>query len=96
MQPMSEISLAFATSALLEFGGRRRLWSSLPHEAAQSGAQTLISQQLGTVGNEPSLGLTAVSHWLSKRWVITADIALELVERRRDRVEFGRSRSLPN
>src|SRR5213075_1370643 len=42
-------SFALATPALLEFGGRRRTLVVLPREAAQAGAQTQISQPLGTV-----------------------------------------------
>jgi eukaryotic-like serine/threonine-protein kinase len=82
-------SLAIATPPLLEFGGRRRTLVVVPREAAQAGSQTVISQRLGTAvttinGADSSLTLCVEADGLS-----LPSIALEFVERRRDRVEFA-------
>jgi hypothetical protein len=82
-------SLALATPALLEFGGRRRTLVVVPREAAQSGSQTALSQRLGTAvtttsGTDSSLTLCVEADGLS-----LPHIALEFVDRRRDRVEFA-------
>jgi eukaryotic-like serine/threonine-protein kinase len=82
-------SFALATPALLEFGGRRRTLVVLPREAAQTGAQSVVSPRLATavttiIGTDSSFTLVVEAEGLS-----LPHIALELVERRRDRVEFA-------
>lgn len=82
-------SLALATPALLEFGGRRRTLVVVPREAAQSGSESAISQRLSTevttiCGADSGLTLCVEADGLSLK-----HIALEFVERRRDRVDFA-------
>jgi hypothetical protein len=82
-------SLALATPALLEFGGRRRTLVVVPREAAQFGSQAAISRRLGTAvttisGPDSGLTLCVEADGLS-----LTHIALEFVERRRDRVDFA-------
>ena len=82
-------SLALATPALLEFGGVRRTFVVVPRESAQSDVQAAISQRLGvpartTTGIDSGLTICVEADGLS-----LAHIALEFVERRRDRVEFA-------
>jgi hypothetical protein len=82
-------ALALATPALLEFGGRRRTLVVVPSGAAQPGFQDAISQGLGTAvttisGADSGLTLCVEADGLS-----LAHIALEFVERRRDRVDFA-------
>jgi hypothetical protein len=82
-------SLALATPTLLEFGGRRRTLAVLPHDSAETDLQMQMSQQLGTAvttirGVDSSLSLCVEADGLSLKHV-----ALEIVERRRDRVEFA-------
>jgi hypothetical protein len=83
-------SLAFATPTLLEFGGRRRVLAVVPRGIAVTAAQPAISARLGTPvtaieGCDGSLTLCVEADGLS-----LSHIALEFVERRRDRVEFAR------
>ncbi len=82
-------SLALATPTLLKFGGRRRTLVVVPREAAHSGSQTAITKRLGTVvtpisGTDSSLSVCVEADGLS-----LSHIALEFVDRRRDRVDFA-------
>ncbi len=81
--------LAFATPTLLEFGGTRRVLAIVPRDSASSAAQATISQQLGVAvtaiaGSDSSLTLCVEADGLS-----LPHIALDFVERRRDRIEFA-------
>ena len=83
-------SLALATPALLEFGGRRRTLVVVPREAAQSGSQTAISAAARHGGDDDQWNQTAVLRCASKPTDFRCThIALEFVERRRDRVDFA-------
>jgi eukaryotic-like serine/threonine-protein kinase len=82
-------SLALATPAALEFGGRRRTLAILPREAAGATSQNAIAQRLNTpvtaiVGADSSFTVCVEADGLS-----LPHVALEFVERRRDRVEFA-------
>jgi serine/threonine protein kinase len=82
-------SWALATPAILEFGGRRRTLVVVPREAAQPGAQTAISERIGTAattisGPDSNLTLCVEADGLS-----LPHIALAFVDQRRDRVEFA-------
>jgi serine/threonine protein kinase len=82
-------ALALATPASLEFGGNRRVLAVLPGEAADPNAQVEVSQRLGMpvtsiAGTDGALTLCVEADGLS-----LPHIALEIVERRRDRVEFA-------
>lgn len=82
-------SLAMATPAILEFGGRRRTLVVVPRDAAHSGSQTAISERLGTAVatlSGPDSGLTVC---VEADGLALQHIALEFVNRRRDRVEFA-------
>jgi serine/threonine protein kinase len=80
-------SLALAMPALLEFGGNRRVLAILPRDAETQ--QAAIVRRLGVpvttvAGMDGNLTLCVEAESLS-----LPHIALELVERRRDRVEFA-------
>jgi serine/threonine protein kinase len=82
-------SLALATPAILEYGGRRRTLVVVPRDADQVGSRAAISERLGTSvttisGADSSLTLCVEADGLS-----LPHIALEFVDRRRDRVEFA-------
>ena len=81
--------LAAATPALLEFGGTRRVLAILPRDAADECERASISQALGTevttaCGSDNSLTLCVEADHLS-----LPHIAVELIQHRRDRVEFA-------
>jgi serine/threonine protein kinase len=82
-------SLSYATPTLLEYGGRRHVLAVVPKGVAAESAQPVISQRLGTPvtateGVDSSLTLCVEADALS-----LLHIALDFVERRRDRVEFA-------
>jgi hypothetical protein len=81
--------LAIATPSLLEFGGTRHLLAILPRDSAAAHNVVAFSRSVGAhattvAGSDNSLTLCVEAGQLSLR-----HIALELVQRRRDRVEFG-------
>ncbi|MEX0612727.1 MAG: tubulin-like doman-containing protein, partial [Pirellulales bacterium] len=81
--------LALATPALLEFGGTRRTLAILPRDSAAQLNPTEFVHSLGApatlmIGPNNSLTLCVEADQLALR-----HIALELVQRRRDRVEFA-------
>lgn len=82
-------ALAMATPALLEYGGRRRVLAILPGESAGRTSAESVSQSLGVAvtavhGTDGNLTLCVEADGLSLE-----HIALEFVERRRDRVDFA-------
>lgn len=82
-------ALALATPALLEYGGNRRVLAVLPADSSGANAQMAIGQRLGTPvttipGTDGSLTLCVEAEQIS-----LPHIALDFVERRRDRVEFA-------
>ena len=81
--------LAAATSPLLEFGGTRRVLAILPRDSASASDAAMFSRTLGVEvtgvrGTDNSLTLCVETSQLSVQ-----HIALDLVQRRRDRVEFA-------
>jgi serine/threonine protein kinase len=82
--------LAAATSPLLEFGGTRRVLAMLPRDSASATDTAELSQTLGVDvtgvrGADNSLTLCVEAGQLSIQHV-----ALEVVQRRRDRVDFAK------
>jgi hypothetical protein len=82
--------LAAATSPLLEFGGTRRVLAMLPRDSASATDTAEISRTLGVEvtgvrGADNSLTLCVEAGQLSVQ-----HIALDLVQRRRDRVDFAK------
>ncbi len=82
--------LAAATSPLLEFGGTRRVLAMLPRDFASATNAAEISGTLGLEvtgvrGMDNSLTLCVEASQLSVQ-----HIALDLVQRRRDRVDFAK------
>jgi hypothetical protein len=82
--------LAAATSPLLEFGGTRRVLAMLPRDAASATDASELTQTLGVEvtgvrGADNSLTLCVEAGQLSVQ-----HIALDLVQRRRDRVDFAK------
>jgi hypothetical protein len=82
--------LAAATSPLLEFGGTRRVLVILPRDSAGPSEAAEFSRTLGVDvtsirGADNGLTLCVEAGQLSVQ-----HIALDLVERRRDRAEFAR------
>jgi hypothetical protein len=82
-------SLAMATPAMLEFGGRRRTLVVVPREAAKSGTQSAISELLGMAVTTLSGADSALTVCVEADGLALQHIALEFVNRRRDRVEFA-------
>jgi hypothetical protein len=81
--------LAIATPALLEFGGTRRVLAVMPRDSGGGTEVAAFSRAIGTNltaigGADNSLTLCVEADQLSLR-----HIALELVQCRRDRVEFA-------
>jgi len=81
--------LTAATPPLLEFGGTRRVLAILPSESRDESERARISQALGTdvttvCGSDSSLTLCVEANHLS-----LPHIAVELIQHRRDRVEFA-------
>jgi hypothetical protein len=82
--------LAAATSPLLEFGGTRRVLAMLPRDSASATNAAEISGTLGLEvtgvrGMDNSLTLCVEAGQLAVQ-----HIALDLVQRRRDRVDFAK------
>jgi hypothetical protein len=82
--------LAAATSPLLEFGGTRRVMAILPRDSASARDSTELAETLGTDvtgirGSDNSLTLCVEAGQLSVQ-----HIALDIVQRRRDRVDFAK------
>ncbi|HEY3395736.1 MAG TPA: tubulin-like doman-containing protein [Lacipirellulaceae bacterium] len=82
--------LAAATSPLLEFGGTRRVLAILPRDScgpaeADELSRTLGVEVTGVRGGDNGLTLCVEAGQLSVQ-----HIALDLVQRRRDRAEFAR------
>lgn len=82
-------SLAAATPSLLSFGGTRRVLTILPHAASTTMSDAEIAQAIGTAtavirGNDNNLTLCVEAAQLS-----LLHVALGVVQRRRDRVEFA-------
>jgi hypothetical protein len=83
-------SLSLATPSFLEHGGTRRVLAILPRDATGSMDVQALTQAAGTKltamrGNDAHLTLCVEASQLS-----LPHIALDLVQRRRDRVEFAR------
>jgi serine/threonine protein kinase len=83
-------SLSLATPSFLEHGGTRRVLAILPRDATGSMDLQALTQAAGTKltaihGNDAHLTLCVEASQLS-----LPHIALDLVQRRRDRVEFAR------
>jgi hypothetical protein len=90
-QPSDELrsAVAAATPALLAFGGRRRVLAILPRDAAgiltPAGVEQAIGAEITAVaGADNNLTLCVEADGLS-----LPHIAAEIVEQRRDRVEFA-------
>ncbi|MEX0642833.1 MAG: tubulin-like doman-containing protein [Pirellulales bacterium] len=82
-------ALAAATPSLVEFGGTRRVLAVLPRDAVESNCAEKLSQAFGTdvttlAGDDNSLTLCVETGQLSVPYA-----AVELVQRRRDRVDFA-------
>ncbi len=82
-------ALALATPMLLEYGGDRRVLAVVPKTASAGNSDTAVSRALGTsattvMGSDNYLTVCVEASGLS-----LPHVALELVERRRDRVEFA-------
>jgi serine/threonine protein kinase len=82
--------LAAATSPLLEFGGTRRVLAMLPRDSASETdtaelSRTLSVEVTGIRGADNSLTLCVEAGQLSVQ-----HIALDVVQRRRDRVDFAK------
>jgi hypothetical protein len=83
-------ALAQATPMLLEYGGSRRVLAVVPDRGSDSHTDAGLSRALGTnatavVGGDNYLTICVEASGLS-----LTHVALEFVERRRDRVEFAR------
>lgn len=81
--------LSLATPALLEFGGTRRIVAVLPRDADVSSSEKAIASQLGTAvtiisGDDSRFTLCVEADALP-----LPHLALDLVERRRDRIDFA-------
>jgi hypothetical protein len=82
-------ALALATPMLLEYGGERRVLAVVPNIGSGGNSDTTVSRALGTsattvAGSDNYLTVCVEASGLS-----LPHVALELVERRRDRVEFA-------
>jgi hypothetical protein len=82
-------NLSAATPALLELGGTRRVLAILPRDGGSNGPVTELLNSLGmpvssVIGSDNSMTLCVEAAGLQVR-----DVAVELVQRRRDRVEFA-------
>jgi serine/threonine protein kinase len=83
-------ALALATPMLLEYGGNRRVLAVVPNRQSDGHTDAELSRALGTnatavIGGDNCLTICVEASGLS-----LTHVALELVERRRDRVEFAR------
>jgi hypothetical protein len=82
-------NLAAATPSLLELGGTRRVVAVLPRDGAPSSAAADLSKTLG-VGVNAVTGIdNSVTLCVEAAGLPLDDVAIELVQRRRDRVEFA-------
>jgi hypothetical protein len=82
-------ALAMATPMLLEYGGRRRVLAILPAGSTNQPDETAVSQTLGaaaTIVEGRDIGTTVCVEADS---LSLPHVALDFVERRRDRVEFA-------
>jgi eukaryotic-like serine/threonine-protein kinase len=83
-------ALASATPAILEHGGQRRVLAIVPGESADAAASsTQLAEELGTqftlvTGSSSNFTLCAEADGLS-----LPHVALDIVEGRRDRIEFA-------
>ena len=82
--------LALATPMLLEYGGDRRVLAIVPHSENAGNSDTTVSRALGisattVAGRDNYLTVCVEASGLS-----LPHVALEIVERRRDRIEFAR------
>jgi hypothetical protein len=83
-------ALAIATPMLLEYGGDRRVLAIVPRSGNTGNSDTRVSRALGisattVAGRDNYLTVCVEASGLS-----LPHVALEIVERRRDRVEFAR------
>jgi serine/threonine protein kinase len=81
--------LAMATPSVVEFGGRRRVLAILPRDSANSEFAAMLSHSLGIgttsiAGSDNSITLCVEAERLSIQ-----HIAVNFVQRRRDRVDFA-------
>ena len=77
-------AIALATPALLEYGGRRRMLTIVPATNGMSGSQD--GKMTNTIAAEKERGTTVC---VEADTLSAPHVALDFVERRRDRVEFA-------
>ncbi|HEX4416040.1 MAG TPA: tubulin-like doman-containing protein [Lacipirellulaceae bacterium] len=82
-------ALATATPMLLEYGGRRRALAVTPDDAADDHVEQMISQRLGSTVNTISDRDSQLTICVEADNLSLPHVALEFVERRRDRIEFA-------
>ncbi len=90
-QSRSELrsGLAAAAPALLEFGGARRVLAIVPRDAAGDADQKELSQALGAPVTTVAATDNNLTFCVEANQLSLAHVALQFVERRRDRVEFA-------
>ncbi len=81
--------LAAATPALLELGGTRRVLAVLPRGGETTGDASPISTSLGSGVNSIRGVDNGVTLCVEAAGLPIEDVAIELVQRRRDRIEFA-------
>lgn len=83
-------ALAMATPMLLEYGGRRRVLAVTPDHPVNDHTEQMISQRLGSTVSTVSDRDSQLTICVEADTLSLPHVALEFVERRRDRVEFAR------
>jgi hypothetical protein len=78
-----------ATPAFLEYGGQRRVLAILPNESDDPNAETMVAQSLGALVTTVRGTVGNVTVCVEADALSLEHIALDFVERRRDRVEFA-------
>jgi hypothetical protein len=83
-------AVAAATPTMLEFGGARRVLAILPPDAAEQIDAGQLSQALGIGVSVVAGGSDGLTLCVEAEQLSLADVAVHIVQRRRDSVEFAK------